>query len=153
MKWNDDKKALLQAYLNQGLTYAEIAKKLSLSYDQIKHAIRRYSLKITDTESSLFVKPKNQLKRDDVTQLARLIGEKLYENYKVIKLQEPNPIKTKGKREEISILDISDVHIGMINEVFDSDAGKKVITYNMDIFKNELEVIPSSKLHIEIIWS
>ncbi len=153
MKWNDDKKALLQAYLNQGLTYAEIAKKLSLSYDQIKHAIRRYSLKITDTESSLFVKPKNQLKRDDVTQLARLIGEKLYENYKVIKLQEPNPIKTKGKREEISILDISDVHIGMINEVFDSDAGKKVITYNMDIFKNELENLQRSIFEIHSILS
>jgi hypothetical protein len=53
----------------------------------------------------------------------------------------------------MSILDISDVHIGMINEVFDSDTGKKVLTYNMDIFKKELSILQSSVQQIHSILS
>lgn len=153
MEWTEDKKALLKVYIDQGYSISEIAQKLNLTYDQISHAILRHGLRSQCQDNTLFAKPKNQLKKDDINQLAKLIGEKLYENYKVLKLEEPLAIKTKGKREEISILDISDVHIGMTNEVFDSDAGKKVITYNMEIFKQELENLQRSIFEIHSILS
>jgi hypothetical protein len=89
-----------------------------------------------------------------LTQLAMQLGKVMYENYKKIDLIEPKLIyKTSNKKEEQSILDISDIHIGMINEVFDSDVGKNVITYNMNIFKKELEVLLKSVVQIHKLLS
>jgi len=144
MRWTRDKLELIKVYLSQGYNYGEIAKTLKLTYHQIEHAIRRYSLKEGLRDTSLFNKPTSKLKREDIDKLARIIGEKLYENYHIIKLAEPTVIKSTGKKEEMSVLDLSDIHIGMINEVFDSTTGKKIVTYNMDIFKKELENLQQS---------
>jgi hypothetical protein len=144
MEWTKDKLELVKVYLTQGYSYREIAKKMSLKYDQVRDAIRRYRLKTDVDLNLLFTKDKNKLKKDDVTRLAHIIGEKLYENYKKVKLVEPKAISSRGKGEETSILDLSDIHIGMSNEVFDSSTGKRTITYNMDIFKQELNNLQQS---------
>ena len=151
MRWTRDKLELIKVYLTQGYSYGEIAKILKLSYHQIEHAVRRYSLKEGLTDTSLFNKPTSKLKREDIDKLAKIIGEKLYENFHKVKLAEPIAIKSTGKKEEMSVLDLSDIHIGMINEVFDSSTGKKIVTYNMEIFKKELENLQQSIFDINSI--
>ncbi len=153
MKWTRDRLNLIKAYLAQGNTYAEIAKKTKLSHDSIGHAVLRYNLKEDIAKELITIKKGTKLKKDEITKVARIIGENIYENYKVIKLPEPKAVKCKGKREEMSILDLSDTHIGMSNKVFDSLTGKQITTYNMDIFKKELVNLQDSIAQIHGILS
>ena len=153
MKWTRDKLELIKVHLAQGCNYKEIAKNLNISYDAIKHAVVRYNLKEGLDTSKLFQKERGKLKKDDISKLARLIGENLYDNYKKIDLKEPKATKCKGKREEMSILDISDTHVGMINKGLDEETGKKVTTYNMDIFNKELTNLQNSIAEIHGILS
>ncbi len=155
MKWTRDKIELVKVYLIKGLTYREIAKELNITYDMVGHAIKRYNLK-DDIKESLIpsnAKKGSKIKKADIGKMAKIIGEKIYENYKVIKLPEPKAIKCKGKREEMSILDLSDIHIGMTNEVFDSASGKKITTYNMKIFEKEMNNLQNSIAQIHDILS
>ena len=152
INWTVEKRKLIEAYLENGYNYSEISKKTGWSYDQIKHAVKRYNIKSDlDENTLLFTKPTKKLKTEDITKLARLIGQNLYDNYQVVKLQEPKALKFKGRKEEHSILDISDVHVGMKNEVFDSDVGKKIMTYDMNIFKQELNTLQKSIFDIHTI--
>ena len=153
MKWTEDKLNLIKEYLRQGITYRTIAKSLNLTYDQIGHAVQRYHLKDEIGINTLFKKERGKLKKDDVNKLAKLIGEQLYQNFHKVKLPMPKAIKSKSKREEMSILDLSDIHIGMKNEVFDSTKGKKIVTYNMEIFEQELAVLQDSISQIHSILS
>ena len=153
MKWTRDKLELIKVHLASGCNLKEIAKNTNISYDAIKHAVVRYNLKEGLNTSKLFQKERGKLKKDDITKLAKLIGENIYDNYKVVKLPEPKAIKCKGKREEMSILDLSDMHIGMDNKVFDSNTGKKITTYNMDIFKKQLTNLQNSMSEIHGILS
>ena len=152
-KWTRDKLNLVKVYMVQGLTYTEIAKKLNLSYDQIAHAVKRYNLREDIKTELISIKRGIKIKSQDIGQMANIIGQKIYDNYKTIKLPEPKAIKCKGKREEMSVLDLSDIHIGMRNEVFDSVSGKKVTTYNMEIFEKELKNLQDSIAQIHGILS
>jgi len=152
-KWTKEKLDVIKMYLESGVSYAEIAQKLKVSYDSVKHTVRRYNLKENLDNDVLLPKNKNKLTKADMTKLARAIGEQVYEHYKVVKLREPRALKSKAKREEVSILDISDIHLGMRNEVFDSKTGKKEITYNMDIFEKELATLQESVFQIHEILS
>jgi len=149
--WTKEKLDVLKMYLEAGATYREIAQKLSLTYDQVEHAVRRYDLRAGVSNTLVLPKDKSKLKKDDVTKLARLIGQNIYENYRTIQLREPKALKSIAKREEHSILDISDIHGGMINEVFDSKSGKKEITYNQNIFEKELANLQESVFQIHEI--
>jgi len=151
IQWTKDKVNVLKAYLESGLSYREIGQKMGLSYKQIANTVARYGIRSNIETTPLLKKESSKLKKEDITTLARMIGENLYQNYKKVKLVEPTPIKCLGKREETSILDISDVHIGMINRVFDSDVGKQVITYNMDVFQKELNNLYQSVTEIHSI--
>jgi len=149
--WTKEKLDVLKMYLEAGASYREIAQKLNLTYGQVEHAVRRYNLRADVNPELVLPKDKSKLKKADITKLARLIGQNIYENYRTIKLREPKSLKSKAKREEISILDISDIHLGMINEVFDSKTGKKEITYNSTIFEQELENLQESVFQIHEI--
>ncbi len=149
--WTKEKLDILKMYLETGASYREIAQKLTLTYDQVEHAVRRYNLRAGINNTLVLPKNKSKLKKDDVNKLACLIGQNLYENYRTIKLREPKALKNKAKREETSILDISDIHLGMINEVFDSKTGKKEITYNQNIFEKELANLQESVFQIHEI--
>ena len=158
-KYSDDKLALIKAYIRSGMTVAEISAQLKDSYYSVETAIKKYNLragipklsKVEDTSDDLIQKENRKIKKNDIVTLAKAIGEKVYEHYKVIPLKEPKALKTKAKREETSILDVSDIHLGMINEVFDSRTGKKEITYNMSIFETELRVLQDSVFEIHQI--
>jgi len=153
MKWTEDKLNLIKAYLGQGNSHREIAKILHLTYDQVGHAIERYNLKDSIKDNSIFKKEKNKITKDEVDVLARIIGENLYNNYKNIKLHEPKPYSYDGEREEVSILTLSDTHIGTLNTVFDGEMGKKITTYNEEIFKEELQTLQNSIIEIHGILS
>jgi len=152
-RWNKEKRDLLKLYLEQGLTYGDIAERFHVGYDAVKHAVVRYNLKEGIEDSSLFQKTKNKLSKKDISKLAKLIGEQIFADFKPIKLHEPKYQKTKGKREEVSILDLSDVHIGMVNETYDNEQGKKVVTYNHQIFLKELNNLQESIFQIHSILS
>ncbi len=153
MKWTKEKKNILKLYLEQGMTYVDIASKFNIGYDAIKHAVVRYNLKEGIEDNSLFQKSKNKLYKKDISKLAKLIGEQIYTDYKPVKLTIPKLRKIKGNREEISILDLSDIHLGMVNETFDNDLGKRVVTYNHDIFLKELHTLQKSIFQIHGILS
>ncbi len=149
--WTKEKLDILKLYLGTGAGYKEIASKLGVTYDAMEKAIRRYNLKDSIDTTLVLPKDKSKLKRDDITKLARLIGQNLYDNYHKIELREPKALKGKAKREEVSILDLSDIHMGTINEVFDSKTGKKELTYNMNIFKQEMVNLQESIFQIHEI--
>jgi hypothetical protein len=153
MKWTRDKLELIKEYLKQGLTYRQIATNTNLTYDQIGHAVQRYKLKEDLDMSAIFKKERGKLKKDDIEKLAKLLGEHLYDSYKKVDLPIYKPVKSRKKREEMSILDLSDIHIGMKNYVFDSGKGKKVLTYDMNIFEKELGVLQDSIGQIHSILS
>ena len=153
MKWTKDKLELIKAYLLQGQTYSEIGKSLKLTYDQIQHAVHRYNLKEDVDNNTIFKREKNKLTKDDIDVLTRLIGEGMFNNYKKIKLIEPKPYIGEGKREEVSVLTLSDAHIGTLNTVFDGETGKKITTYNEEIFKQELYTLQNSIVEIHEILS
>lgn len=149
--WTKEKLDILKMYLETGASYREISDKLNVSPDSIEKTVRRYNLRAGLDNTLILPKDKSKLKRDDITKLARLIGQNIYENYRTIKLKEPKALKGKAKREEHSILDISDIHLGTINEVFDSKTGKKELTYNMNIFEKELSNLQESIFQIHEI--
>jgi transposase-like protein len=158
-KWTPDRQELVKAYLRSGMTVADVSAQLKDSYYSVETAIKKYNLragipkptKVEDTSDDIIQKENKKIKKNDIVTLAKAIGERVYDHYKVIPLKEPKALKTKAKREETSILDISDIHLGMINEVFDSRTGKKEITYNMNIFEQELEVLQDSIFEIHQI--
>lgn len=159
VKWTEDKVKLVKSYVDEGLTIFDIAKKMGLTYKQIEHTINRYKLReqIANKAKEGIIPNLEDIKirvtRKNIDELALQLGERMYENYKKIKLVEPKAKKCIGKREEVSILDISDVHLGMKNEVYDSDTGKKIVTYNEEIFKQELQTLQDSITEIHEILS
>jgi len=141
---------ILKAYVSIGLSVPDIANKMKLTHDQIAHAIRRYSLdkieKIVDNESK-------KIGQRDISALSRMLGERLHQDYQRVGLDEPSYKKNKSKRTEVSVLDLSDVHIGTRNEVYDGQAGRKIVTYNEKIFVKELAILQNSIFEIHNILS
>jgi hypothetical protein len=154
MEWTEDKLNLIKAYLVQGHSHQEIATILKLTYDQVGHAIQRYNLKEgLSVIQNVGKEESRKIKKTEIDQLASSVGTELYKNYKKLPLDEPKVCQYKAKRDEVSILDLSDVHIGLKNEVFDGTSGKKLITYNEKIFKVELNNLQKSIFEIHEILS
>jgi len=161
-KWTEERLNLVKSLLREGNTNSEIANivgnvyKEKVNPKQIEKVIYNYGL-------SEFRKPKKQIEVEDddvvfvktgrkqpitkkqVDELCKQVGAKIYNSYERVKLIEPK-VKTDNKRkpEEISILDLSDVHMGMENEVYDAESGKKVITYNHDICLKQVDILKKS---------
>lgn len=152
--WTEAKLKRAQDYLNERYTITETARIMKVSFDSMRNAIRRYNLKVhpqdESTRDDMFALEQKgkKLKRSEVDELARYLGEKLVKNMPRVKLEEPKVKKCKRKREQISILDISDVHMGMRNSIYDEDSGKRVITYDNAIFRRELENLQYSIFQI-----
>ena len=157
--WSQDKRNLLAEYIKEGKTYPEIAHLMHLSVNSIEHTVHRYSLRkdpieiVDDEPEEETVSPTIKIKKTDIDTLAKELGIKCYDNYKHIKLTEPKARICTGKREETSILTLSDAHIGAYNTVFDGETGKKIVTYNEEIFKEELQVLQDSIVEIHGILS
>lgn len=164
--WTEDKLNQLKIALKLGASNCDIAKEMKKTPKQIEKAIYNYGLKSyrKDVEKKIII-PDNEvvfekkgkrrpLSKKEIDELCRLIGAKIYKNFETVKLEEPICIKNKKKKpEEISILDISDVHQGMINEIYDEAEGKKIVTYNSSIFKKQLYNLKKSIFEIHKIQS
>jgi predicted phosphodiesterase len=151
--WTDDKKELLKTFIeNSSLSYANIAKKMKTTEATIEHAIRRYGYTRTENHDMIMDGSK-KLTRNDINELAGELGKRLYDGFQPIAFSEPKAVKGAGKREEISVLDISDVHVGMINHIYDEKLGRKIVTYNHEIFLQELDTLYKSIKEIHDILS
>lgn len=155
-KWTKAELEIVKRLKAEGKSINELAEILGKTPEAVEHKYRYF--KVEKVKNKEIKEPKKEIIEANNTKalqnLAVEVGEYLYNNYKKIKLIEPNVIyKSNSKREEQSILDISDVHIGMINEVFDSDVGKNVITYNSKIFEDELSVLLKSVIQIHKLLS
>lgn len=146
-KWTNKDLNKIKTLINQGKTIKETANVLNLTYDQVEHVIRRYQLRNKTITSS------TTLTKNEVLEVTKQLGQYLYESYKEIKLDIPKAKFLKHGKEEHTILDISDVHIGMKNEVFDVRSGNKIITYNQKIFEKELNVLQKSIFEIHNLLS
>ncbi len=151
--WTDAKIRRLKEYLQENYTPTEISRILGQSYDSVRNAIRRYNLQTFQMQSQedvLFVNDTKgkKIRKSEIDELAKHIGTKIYHGYQVMPLEEPKLKRCKGKREEISILDISDVHMGMRNSIYDEDSGKRIVTYDQSIFLKEMTNLQNSIFQI-----
>ena len=108
---------------------------------------------INDSQEVIF--REKRITKKQIDSLIKMVGDGIRIRYKKFPLKEPPKIKYsgKGKREEVSILDLSDQHLGMVNKVFDSSVGKSVITYNEEIFYRELQNLQKAIFEIHEILS
>lgn len=144
----------LKYFVGKGWTDRQISAFYKTTSDAVWQARRRYGIKqIVVPDGDLISVKNGKLKRADINKLARILGEQLYHEYKNVRLIEPKCRKYKEGREEHSILDISDTHVGMINKVFDSSEGKEVVTYDMSVFKQYMNNLYSSIFEIHSILS
>lgn len=144
--WTEAKRSKLIMGLKLGATNQELAQEFKTTPKAIERAITNYGLskyrkerKVQTTDEILVQEVKRKkVTRNEAQELIKYIGAEIYNRFKVIPLPEPKAKKSKTKKEEISILDISDVHVGMINETFDNRLGKQVVTYNHEILLKEM---------------
>ncbi len=122
MKWTEKEIKLLQVLREVGKTNKDIAMILGRSYEAVKSKAKGINI-----ETGNFI---------------RELGTEIVKRFRPIKLDVISKPKTNKKgKEEASIIDISDIHVGMINEVFDVRKNKKIVTYNFDIFKKQFDAL------------
>ena len=150
--WTEDKKALLKVFIEETqLSNYEIARKMKTTEPSVDHAMRRFGFR-RPVEGDFMPGSKKITKRE-IQELCHCVGEQMYKGFEPIVFSEPNTHRTKGTMEEISILDISDVHMGMINTIYDEKAGKNIVTYNHSIFLKELDSLYRSIKEIHSLLS
>jgi hypothetical protein len=96
-----------------------------------------------------------KINKKNRTELIKELGSEIVNQFKPLNLfEKKSPILNISKlKEEHSILDISDVHIGMKNEIYDTEEKKQLITYNERIFLNEIVSLKKSIFDIYDILS
>jgi len=124
--WKKDINArkLIQSYLEQGLEYQEIAKKMEISWDTIEHVIRRYNLK-----EEINFAPKNSKKED----LSKIIIQTLKDELINI---EPYKSATQSKIDrqgDTLVIQLSDLHAGKIVK---NQEGETI--YDENIFRQRI---------------
>ena len=149
--WTKGEEDILKRYCNDNhnMSIGDMAEGLGRSYDSVEHKIRKLGLQDWQEEKEGVIKV---IKKNE-PELIKLIGQEIVKQFKPVKLESYIPSKSKKKNEEFSILDLSDIHIGMINKVFDSNTGKEEITYNHEIFKHQMEMFINGIGEIYILLS
>jgi len=157
--WTGDKLTSLIIGLKFGASNQDLAKEFKTTPKAIERAVSNYGLakyrdhRVTPVKDEILVKEvkRKKVTKSEMKELIKYLGAEIYNNYQIVKLPEPKTQKAKSGREEISILDISDVHVGMINETFDNRSAKKVVTYNYEVFLKELGNLQSAIFDIHKI--
>lgn len=151
-KWTPEEDKTLRENLGK-MTYQELAKLLKRTYSSVGKRIERLSLTNTVPKEE---KKEEALKitKANREEILEELGEQILENFKPLNIFEPKPqTSKKNLKEEHSILDISDVHVGMKNDIYDTEVRKNVITYNENIFMKELVSLKDSVFAIYDILS
>lgn len=172
--WTDEKKERVILALKLGATNQQIADEFKTTRNTIgkmiqNNGLEKYRKETIKNSPDLIIQEVKckKIKKSEADELIKYLGARIYNEFKVFKLEEPKcKIKSDNKPEEFSILDISDVHVGMINQIYDNETCKKITTYNNDIFLKELlnlqkgvfdihKILSSSyslkKIHINIL--
>jgi len=128
--WSEEKQKLVSAYLNQGLTYAQIAKEMKITLDAVEKATRRYSLRKTETypTTAKETKPKNE--KETTKEIMATLREELakVEPYTA-------SIESKiDKKGDTLVIHLTDLHAGKI--VKDQEG---TVIYDQSIFRVRMD--------------
>jgi len=161
-RWNKSDTELLKK-LAPKMTIREVSEILDRSYDSIGHKGQREGIKFKEPEQNMIVSAEGglpqtiKIKQTAFKKLVSLMGSSLLDSLakREFKLQDVKLITkySKTKKDEESILDISDIHLGMVNKVFDSSIGKRRETYNFGIYKKELKNLKNAIFQIHGLLS
>jgi len=123
-KWSDQEKGTLKILYTQGMTIRDIASKLGRSFTSVKFKVGELGLRrsrvqreqtvLTSTESPLIV---------DYKEIAEIMRTNLFRKH-------PYVNHWRGQIDEEAVLVLSDIHCGTVNEIYDAQAGGKLVTYN-----------------------
>jgi len=147
-KWTVKDLELLKV-LALKMTTKEVAEVLGKSYDSVDHKARRLGIIFHQLQSNITlpaelgeIPAKVKITQQNLNKIITLIGDNLltslskrkfeFQDVKLLTQYSPE------KKEEQSILDLSDLHLGMVNKVFDSGTGTQRETYNYSIYLKEL---------------
>jgi len=146
--WTEGEVNRLKLYYSDiyGHEIEDIAKALGRTYDSVEKKIKRLGLKMNPVEKKSAT---GEIKTDTL----QILGAEIVKQFKPVSLESYKAKESKLGKEEASILNISDVHIGMINKVFDSESGKEIITYNHEILKSNIGKLVSGVFDIHKILS
>ena len=143
-KWTKEDKILLRQ-LAPKMTIHEVAEVMGRSYDSVEKKAQRLGVSFKKSEQeNLIISAEGELPttikitKKQVDKLVTVIGDNMLKTLSNLDIKVNQDVKlltkySKTKKEEQSILDVSDIHSGMVNKVFDSTQGKQIETYNYDI--------------------
>jgi hypothetical protein len=154
MIWTRKEEALLKALLQEGHTIKDCVRLLGRSYDSIEKKTRSmvFTRPSQDTVEPVIQdgKLKPEQKQEIIDTVAPTLINEIRKN---IFLTRPYVNKVKGIREEEAVLVLSDMHTGMVNEIYDPASQSKIITYNEEIRQRELTYLRDSIFEIQTILS
>lgn len=139
-----EEKILKELYGNTKII--SIADTLHKTYDAVKSKIK--SLGLYKEENNEF-----KITKDNKIELIKSIGQEIVKQFEPVSFEKYKPKESKLGKEETSILNLSDIHIGMINKVFDSVTGKEITTYNNEIMKHNMGQLIAGVFDIHKILS
>jgi hypothetical protein len=157
MEWPNKETDILKKLLEDGKTLAECAEIMGRSYNSIEHKARvlKFTRPKEDTKETKPLdfsdgKLKPAQKQELLETFSPLITDTLKDN---IFTKRPYIQLKHGLYEEEAVLVLSDMHTGMINEIYDPNSQSKVITYNEEIRQKELTYLRDSMFEIQTILS
>ena len=162
-KWTVKDLDLLKA-LAQKMTVKEVAEALNRSYDGVDHKARRLGITFYQPQSNIVlptelgeIPTKVKITQQNLNKIITLIGDNLLNSLTKRKFKTQDvKLLTKyslDKKEEQSILVLSDMHLGMVNKVFDSGTGTQRETYNYTIYLKELDNLKKAIFQIHGLLS
>lgn len=160
-KWTKEKRDKVIFALKFGATNEELATEFKTTPKAIERMINNYGYgkyrrevkKVESSEILIQEVKRKRVTRAEADQLIKYFGAQMYNQFQSVKLPEPKCKAFKDKPEEYSVLDISDVHVGMINQTYDNNTCKTVTTYNNQIFMEELGNLQQAISDIHAILS
>lgn len=158
MEWSNKEKKILKKLLEEGRSYKECSDLLDRSYNSVEHMARelkpmRKDVQEEKTEGGI-VLDGSKIKPDDKQLILDTMTPTVIESLKQnIFIQKPYINFKAGLYEEEAVLVLSDMHTGMVNEIYDPNNQCKVITYNEEIRQRELTYLRDSIFEIQKILS
>lgn len=147
-KWTSPDKDLLKK-LAPKLTVREVAETMGRTYDSVEKKAQRLGITFKQLAEGVTlpteegsIPAKIKITKQKLGKVIKLMGENLLTSLaqREFKVQDVKLLTkySKGKKEEQSVLVLSDMHLGMVNKVFDSGTGARRETYNYPIYLKEL---------------
>lgn len=155
--WTSKEDGLLKALIQEGKTLRECARLLNRSYCSVENhtkgmKFKRPVLDVIPIEEPAI--PEGKLKNEQKQEIIDTVAPSLIaELKKNIFVEKPYIYRGKGLHEEEAVLVLSDMHTGMVNEIYDPNTQQKIVTYNEEIRQRELTHLRDSIFEIQSILS